>query len=88
MKVKNKASELPTFEVKFKKLHTTFDSAWKDGVSALVKLAAQRLKEKQNLKIVVGCEFTIVKPTEDGEELAKTIHAHTMPEAVYSEEAA
>ena len=87
LKVKNRASELPTFEIKFKTKHLTFDAAWKDGVSRLAKLAAQRLQEKQNLKIVVGCEFIIVKDV-GGEEIEKTVHAHTMPEAIYSEDAA
>ena len=36
---------------------------------------------------MVGCEFTIVK-FQDGEELVRTVHAHAMPEAVYSEDAA
>jgi hypothetical protein len=35
---------------------------------------------------VVGVECTIVKPRED-EETEKTIHAHTMPESVYSDDA-
>ena len=87
LRVKNRASELPTFEIKFKTKHLTFDAAWKDGVSRLAKLAAQRLQEKQNLKIVVGCEFIIVKDV-GGEEIEKTVHAHTMPEAIYSEDAA
>ena len=54
LKIKNRASELPTFEIKFKTKHLTCDAAWKDGVNRLAKLAAQRLQEKQNLKIVVG----------------------------------
>ena len=33
VRVKNKNSELPTFELKFKKIHTTFEAAWKDGVA-------------------------------------------------------
>ena len=86
VRVKNKDSELPTFELWFKKEHTTFEAAWKDGVARLVKLAAERIREKQNLKVVVGVELTIVKLNEDGED-KKTIHAHTMPESVYSEDA-
>ena len=86
VRIKNANSELPTFELKFKKIHTTFEAAWKDGVSRLVKIAADKIKEKQNLKVVVGVECTIVKPNED-EETEKTIHAHTMPESVYSEDA-
>ena len=31
VRVKNKNSDLPTFELKFKKVHTTFEAAWKDG---------------------------------------------------------
>ena len=38
------------------------------------------------MKIVVGVECLIVKPREE-EETEKTIHAHTMPESVYSEDA-
>ena len=77
---------MPTFELKFKKVHTTFEAAWKDGVARLVKIASDTIREKQNLKIVVGVECLIVKPREE-EETEKTIHAHTMPESVYSEEA-
>ncbi len=53
IKIKNKNSELPTFELKFKKIHTTFEATWKDGVARLVKIAADKIKEKQNLKLVV-----------------------------------
>ena len=35
---------------------------------------------------MVGVECLIVKPRED-EEIEKTIHAHTIPESVYSEDA-
>ncbi len=76
---------MPTFELKFKKIHTTCEAEWKDGVARLVKIAADNIKEKRNLKIVVGVECLIVKPRED-EETLTTIHAHTMPESVYSEE--
>ena len=65
VKVKNKNSELPTFELKFKKIHTTFEAAWKDGVARLVKIASDTIREKQNLKIVVGVECLIVKPREE-----------------------
>ena len=65
IKIKNKNSELPTFELKFKKIHTTFEAAWKDGVARLVKIAADKIKEKQNSKLVVGVECLIVKPRED-----------------------
>jgi hypothetical protein len=47
-KIKNRNSELPTFELKFKKIHTTFEAAWKDGVARLVKIAADKIREKQN----------------------------------------
>jgi hypothetical protein len=86
IKIKNRNSELPTFELKFKKDHTTFEAAWKDGVARLVRIAADKIREKRNLKLVVGVECLIVKPRED-EETEKTIHAHTMPESVYSEDA-
>ena len=86
IKIKNRSSELPTFELKFKKEHTTFEAAWKDGVARLVQIAAKKIREKTNLKLVVGVECLIVKPRED-EETEKTIHAHTMPESVYSEDA-
>ena len=72
--------------MKFKKVHTTFEAAWKDGVARLAKIAADKIREKPNLKIVVGVECAIVKPREE-EATEKTIHAHTMPESVYSEDA-
>ena len=86
IKIKNTNSDLPTFELNFKKIHTTFEAAWRDGVARLVKIAADEIREKQNLKIVVGVECLIVQPREE-EETEKTIHAHTMPESVYSEDA-
>ena len=55
-------------------------------MARLVKIAADKIRENQNLKLVVGVECLIVKPRED-EETEKTIHAHTMPESVYSEDA-
>ena len=55
-------------------------------MARLVKMASDTIREKQNLKIVVGVECSIVKPREE-EETEKTIHAHTMPESVYSEDA-
>ena len=47
IKIKNRNSELPTFELKFKKTHTTFEAAWKDGVARLVRIASDKIKEKQ-----------------------------------------
>ena len=61
IKIKNRTSELPTFELKFKKIHTTFEAAWKDGVARLVKIASDKIREKTNLKLVVGVECLIVK---------------------------
>ena len=68
-------TKLPTFELKFKKEHTSFEAAWKDGVARLVKIAADKIREKQNLKLVVGVECLIVKPRE-GEEIEKR-YTHT-----------
>jgi hypothetical protein len=48
--------------LKFKKIHTTCEAAWEDGVVRLVKLASDTIREKQNLKVVVGVECLIVKP--------------------------
>ena len=48
IKIKNTNSDLPTFELKFKKIHTTFEAAWKDGVARLVKIAADK-KEKNKI---------------------------------------
>jgi len=76
---------LPTFELRFKKVHTTFEAAWKDGLTRLIRIATDKLKEKKNLKIVVGVECLIVKPREE-DETEQTIHAHTMPESIYSED--
>ncbi len=57
-------------------------------MAKLVNLAAEKRREKQNLKVVVGVEFTIMKPIEgDDVHNIRTIHAHAMPEAVYSEDA-
>ncbi len=53
-------------------------------MARLVRIAADKIKEKPNLKLVVGVECLVVKPRED-EETEKTIH--TMPESVYSEDA-
>ncbi len=44
-------------------------------------------KEKHDLKVVAGVECRIVKPSVEDEENVKTIHAHTMPEALYSKDA-
>ena len=81
IKIKNKNSELPTFELKFKKIHikkihTTFEATWKDGVARLVKIAADKIKEKRNLKIVVGVECLIVEPLEDEETENDTCTYH------------
>ena len=46
-KIKNRTSELPTFEVKFKKEHSSFEVAWKDGVAKLAKLAAEKIRENK-----------------------------------------
>ena len=39
-------------------------------MARLVKIAADKIKEKQNLKLVVGVECVIAKPRED-EEIKK-----------------
>ena len=36
IKIKSRNRYLPTFELKFKKEHTTFEATWKDGVSCKV----------------------------------------------------
>jgi hypothetical protein len=82
VRVKNKTSELPTFEVMFRKEYTVFAAAWRAAVNRLIKLAEEKIKDKKNIKIVVGIEFVITKPDTDD----MTIHAHTFPESVYSEE--
>jgi hypothetical protein len=88
VRVKNKKSELPTFELDFKNEYTDFNAAWKSGVLRLIKLAENRLEEKPNIKIVVGVEVIIIKPGQEEEDKEATIHAHTMPESVYSKEGA
>ncbi len=45
--VRNKTNELPTFEFKFEKTHTTFEAAWKDGVARLVNIAADKIRENK-----------------------------------------
>ncbi len=45
IKIKNRSSELPTFELKFLKTHTTVEAAWKDGFARLVKIAADKISE-------------------------------------------
>ena len=86
IRIKNKKSELPTFELEFKQEYTVFDAAWHDGVDALIKMAKDKIMEKKNIKIVVGVEVIIAKPVVGGEEQTKTIHAHTMPESVYNDD--
>jgi len=85
LSVKNKTSELPTFELKFKILYTNIDAAWKSGVLRLIKTAESRIEEKQNLKIVVGVEVVIAK-LEDDEIIRATIYVPTEPESVYNKE--
>ena len=86
-RVKNKSTELPTFELEFKKEYTVFNAAWHDGVERLVKMARDRLQEKKrNIKLVVGVEVIISKPSDgDHEPKEMTIHAHTMPESVFND---
>ena len=86
VRVKNKKSELPTFELDFKNEYTDFNTAWKSGVVRLIKLAESRIEEKPNIKIVVGVEVIIIKPGQEEEDKEATIHSHTMPESVYSKE--
>ena len=87
-RVKNKSTELPTFELEFKKEYTVFSAAWQDGVERLVKMARDRLQEKKrNIKLVVGVEVIISKPADgEGEPKEMTIHAHTMPESVFNDD--
>ena len=42
IRIKNKNSELPTFELRFKKVHTTFEAAWKDGLTRLIRIATKK----------------------------------------------
>lgn len=83
--VKGKRSELPTFEVVFGSLKATFSEAWKSAIKTIIKLAEDKIVEKQNIKIVVGATFTIARQIQE-EEQELVIHAHTMPQAAYSEE--
>ena len=83
---KNKGTELPTFEVHFKETIQTYNEAWRRGVKPLTRAAELKIKEKHNVKITIGMELEIAKPTEGGTEEVMKVHAHTMPEAAYSEE--
>jgi hypothetical protein len=78
IKIKNRNSELPTFELQFKKIHTTFEAAWKDGVARLVKIAADKIGEKRNLKVGSWCRV-LNRETERGrgnrENDTRTHHA-------------
>ncbi len=65
VKLKNKDSELPTSELQVAKAYTTFGAAWKDGVARPIKIAADTIRKKQNLRVVVGVECTIVKPRDN-----------------------
>ena len=47
VRVKNKKSELPTFELDFKNEYTDFNAAWKSGVIRLIKSAESRIEEKR-----------------------------------------
>ena len=47
IRIKNKRSELPTFELRFKKVLTTFEAAWKDGLTRFIRIATEKLREKK-----------------------------------------
>jgi hypothetical protein len=87
IRIKNKNSELPTFEVEFKEKIVDFNVAWKAGVNQLIRIAEKQISAKRNIKISVGVSLIAIKLKSDEEEEEQTLHAHTSPEAVYSEEA-
>ncbi len=70
--------------MQFKTERITFEAAWKDGATKLVRLTTERLREKQNVKVIVGVAFAMFKSEGEND---KTIQAHTIPESVYSEAA-
>ena len=84
VRIKNKKSELPTFELEFLHDYNNFNSAWSAGVKRLITLAESRIKEKKNIKLVIGAEIVITKPVED-DSVGLIIYAHTSPESAYSE---
>ncbi len=49
-RVKNKNKDPPIFNLKFKKVHATCEGAPKDCVARLLTLAADKIREKQNLR--------------------------------------
>ncbi len=63
--IKNRSSDLPTFELKCKEEHATCETALKDGVARLVNVAADKIRKKLNPKVDVGVECIIVKPRGD-----------------------
>ena len=82
IRLKNKATELPTLEVELKDIHTTFNTAWAAAYKKLIRMAEQALEVKHNIKIVIGIDVVIKKPdTED-----KSVHAHTFPINIYAKE--
>ena len=56
VRVKNKRSELPTFELQFINDYPDFNVAWRHGVNKLIKIVVGRLQTKKNIKVVVGVE--------------------------------
>ena len=62
IKIKNRESEAPSYEVKFKKFYMDFYDAWNAGVKQVTNVAAKHMESnKKNVKITVGMELTIVK---------------------------
>jgi hypothetical protein len=82
IRLKNKATELPTLEVELKDEHTSFNTAWTAAYKKLIRMAEKSLDIKRNIKIVIGIDVVIKKP--DAED--KSVHAHTFPINIYAKE--
>ena len=55
-------------------------------MKALSRAAERRAVEKNSIDISIGMGLEIAKPAAGGTEDVKRVHAHTTPEAAYSEE--
>ena len=81
--VKNNRSELPTIIVNFSRPKLTVEDAWNRGEPQLLNKLETRLTERTNLKVVIGMQITVSRPSPDGKEF-KQAFPKTRPIPIYS----
>ncbi len=61
IKITDKDTEAPTYEVEFLRDYRNINEAWEAGEKKLIRMTATHMKDKPSIKLSLGCRFQVAK---------------------------